>query len=57
MWDCFPYPKKADILQWLIILWEEFRSDISRNAISASVYVFEPDVDYSAGTESDSNVE
>ena len=55
--DKLPSPKRADVLEWLSQIWEQFPSEIVKNAFTGSGYVYEEGIDYSGETESDSDAE
>ena len=52
-----PTPTRKEILCWLKEIWEQFPLEIVKNSFSGSGYFFEDTVDYSGGTESESDVE
>ena len=51
-----PAPSRANIAHWLYDIWNEFPTEIVRNAYRGCGYVFEDDVNYSYDTETQSEV-
>ena len=52
-----PLPEKKAILIWLKKIWKEFPITIVHNSFTGNGYYFEDGVDYSVGTESDSDLD
>ena len=52
-----PAPTRYDMLQWLKEIWHELPNEIVQNSFKGCGYIFEDGIDYSTGTESDSEVE